>query len=97
MTLDLSKGRFFTKVFLALCIHKTKVRNVQFHHFILEIEVRNDPSIVVEYGPGLFPQKSYSTHILHKRVKGFKKVYFLVAFHEYFLCGHWIGLGQRGN
>ena len=36
-TLDLSKGRFFTEVFLALCIHETKVSNVQFHHFILEI------------------------------------------------------------
>ena len=37
VTLDLSKGRFFTGVFLALCIHKTKFRNVQFYHILLEI------------------------------------------------------------
>ena len=30
--LDLSKGRFFT-FFLHFCIHETKVRNVQCHHF----------------------------------------------------------------
>ena len=56
VTLDLSKGKFFTYVFLGLYIHKTKVRNVQFHHFSLEIEeiletyVRNDLTIV-EYSP----------------------------------------------
>ena len=37
VTLDLSKEWFFTLVFLAFCIHETKVRNVQFHHFSLEI------------------------------------------------------------
>ena len=37
VTLDLSKGKFFTEVFLGLGIHKTKVRNVQFYNFLLEI------------------------------------------------------------
>ena len=34
VTLDLSKGRFFTEVFLALYFQKTRVRNVQFHNFL---------------------------------------------------------------
>ena len=37
VALDLRKGWFFTKVFPALCIHKTKVRNVEFHQILLEI------------------------------------------------------------
>ena len=37
VTLDLSKGRFFTKVFLGLYIHETKVGNDPFHHLLLGI------------------------------------------------------------
>ena len=37
VTLDQSKGRFFIYVFFGLGVHETKVRNVQFHNFLLEI------------------------------------------------------------